>query len=185
MRLLDKVGVLDKGFVSILSASNTRETIKDIESAYYKGATYKHLAKIANATFIIKCPLFVQLYISSRPDFSFTIFTAPQNSVEAYVPDISEIGAGVENSNLMRENMIQTTEALLINPKTFQHDGCDKFISQVMTPMSVYNELIVYGTLENWINFISKKSLPKPIEQYRKKIEELLRAEWTNLDDYI
>ncbi len=184
MKLLDKVRVLDKGFVSVLSVSNTRKTLKDIESNYYKNSTYKALSKIATATLIVKCPLFVQLYISSRPEFNFIIFATPQSEAEAYIPDISEIGASPEDSKLIKENMFQTTAALLINPKTFQYEGCDKFISQVMTPMSVYNELIVHGSLEDWIKFISKKTLPKPIEQYRKTIEELLRAEWTNLDDY-
>ena len=72
-----------------------------------------------------------------------------------------------------------------MNTKTFQHDGCDKFVSQVMTPISVYSELIVHASLTTWVRLISKKNLPKPVELYRQAIEEFLRSAWSNLDDYL
>ena len=182
---LNKISVLDKGFVSLMSTSNDEKMLKSIQEEYYNSATYKQLSDIATATFIVKCPIFVQLFLASRPEFSFTILSTPSSELEAYVPDESEIGAKPGESLAIRKNMQATTAALLINPKAFQHDGCDRFISQVLTPISVYSELIVHGNLSNWVKFLSKTSLPKSIEPYRAAIETFLRSMWTNLDDYM
>lgn len=182
---LNKISVLDKGFVSLLSTANDEKLLKTIEEEYYNSAFYPQLKELAMATFIIKCPLFVQLYLASRPEFNFTIFTAPQTSIEAYVPDETEIDTKPEDAVEIKKHIHNTTEALLINPKALQHDGCNRFISQVITPVSVYSELIVSANLTNWVEFLRKKNLPSPIAAYQTAVGEFLKAIWTNLDDYM
>ena len=180
--ILNKINVLDKGFVSLLASSNTDKEINDIQDYYYKGATHKGLSDIATATFIIKCPLFVHLYFTR---FNLSIIATPPKELEAYIPDESEIGGkDAMTAKDMKENIEQATAALLINPKTLQHDKCDKYISQVMTPISTYTEIIVHGSLSDWVELLNKSGLPSPINAYKEAIEEVLSAEWKKLDDY-
>jgi hypothetical protein len=60
--------------------------------------------------------------------------------------------------------------------------GSSRFTAQLLTPITVYNELIVNGKLVNWIQFIKQKQLPKELELYRKSVEDILLVEWRNLD---
>jgi hypothetical protein len=57
-------------------------------------------------------------------------------------------------------------------------DGCDLFIAQVNYPLSVYNTIIVSGSLSQWLDYINREGLPTPIEQYRRAIEAAILAEW-------
>jgi hypothetical protein len=182
---LNKISVLDKGFVSLLSTSNEEKVLQKLEEEYYNSASFKQLNMLSTATFIIKCPLFVQLYLASRPEFNFTIFSPPAKTIEAYVPDESDINTKPTEATEIKNNMRNTTEALLINPMAFQHDGCDRFISQVLTPISVYSELIVHANLTNWVEFLRKKNLPGPVAAYQTAVAEFLKAVWTNLDEYM
>ena len=84
---------------------------------------------------------------------------------------------------MIAQDINHTTQALLINPKAYQMDGCDIFISQVMSPISIYNTLLVSGSLAQWIDFANKEGLATPIEQYRKTIEEVLLGEYDFLWD--
>jgi hypothetical protein len=78
-----------------------------------------------------------------------------------------------------------TTEALLLNHKGITMDGGSRFTAQLLTPITVYNELVVAGKLANWLSFIKQKQLPKELEVYRKAVEEVLRVEWKNLDQFL
>ena len=53
---LNKISVLDKGFVSLVSTSNDEKMLKVIQEEYYKSNVYRELKDIGTATFIIKCP---------------------------------------------------------------------------------------------------------------------------------
>jgi len=103
--------------------------------------------------------------------------------VDAFTPDLTDIGSPDRETNqLIADDILRTTEALLINPNAYQEDGCDKFISQVLTPISVYNELIVDGELAEWIKFLTQENCPKPVQAYQNAIRSIINNEWKLLN---
>jgi hypothetical protein len=179
--LLNKILVLDKGYVALISSANTTKTILDIKDEFFKVETLSDddtqaIGDIATMTLAVKCPLFVQLNLSK---FGLKVINTKLDSVEAYIPNETEIHASdLETNRVIAQDIHRTTEALLINPLAYQRDGCDKFMSQIMSPVSVYNTLIVHGTLNQWMAFGKQEGLPKPIEAYRDSISDILVAEW-------
>ena len=73
--------------------------------------------------------------------------------------------------------------ALMINPKSYQHDGCEKSVSQVLTPISLYNTGIVSGFLIDWVNFIECDKFPVLIEAYRQAAYDLIMTEYQEVLD--
>jgi hypothetical protein len=91
-------------------------------------------------------------------------------------------GESLEDRQEIARYIELTTEALLLNHKGLAMDGSSRFTAQLLTPITVYNELIVSGKLINWIQFIKQKQLPKELELYRKSVEDILSVEWRNID---
>jgi hypothetical protein len=181
--LLNKINVLDKGFVAPLSFSGNGKILQDIQDHYFKTKTNLKLLEISSATLIIKCPLFVQLNLSQ---YSLNIITTPSDNVEAYIPDVSSIdGESLEDKTEIANYIKITTEALLLNHKGIVMDGGSRFTAQLLTPITVYNELIVNGKLTNWLAFIKQKKLPKELEVFRAAVESILSSEWRNLDQFL
>lgn len=177
--LLNKQRVLDRGEIALISHSNDGKMLQDIQNTYFKTSFKKELIKIANATFIIKCPLFVQLNLSK---FDFSIISTQSDDIEAYIPNIAEIKAkNLEDKKRIYRYFDQTVAALILNAKGLPMDDCDPFLAQTIMPVSVYNKLIVHGSLDAWLDFLKQSSLPNPIEVYRVKIREILSAHWLNL----
>jgi hypothetical protein len=105
---------------------------------------------------------------------------------EAFIPTVADIGAESLSSNEdIQRNIEMTTEALLINPIAYQMDGCDTFISQIISPISVYNVLMVSGSLRQWTSYVLRNNLPASIEAYRKAIESVLLAEYSNMQESV
>jgi len=91
--LISKINVLDHGYVGLLSANLSQKNFKDVSDIYFKTRINKELFKVANATLIIKLPLFVQVFLGQ---FDFKIIPLPSDKeLENYVPDVSEIDTGV------------------------------------------------------------------------------------------
>jgi len=177
MKLLNKTPVLDKGWVALYSSSLGQEDFVQILRTHFRGILDNRITDMTQVMLSIRCPLFVQLTFSEQG-----LLCSAEKMVgepEAYIPDVGAIGAqDLETSQMIQQDIAHTTEALLINPKAYQHDNCDLFISQIMSPISIYNTLIVHGTLTSWMRYIEQKSLPRPIEAYRKAIEGCLNGEW-------
>jgi hypothetical protein len=181
--LLSKINVLDHGYVGLLSTGCTGKTIKAIEDLYFKAAINREFWKMANATFIMKVPLFVQVFLSQF-DLKLTPLHHQEEPV-AYVPDESEINSGTNDDDReIVKHMKDTVDSLFITSKAYQQDKCDKFLSHIVTPISVYNEIVVHGDLRSWLELLRRKKLPKPIEAYRSAIEELLKVEWKDIELY-
>jgi hypothetical protein len=178
--LLNKITVLDKGFVAPLSFSGSGKALQEIQDHYFKTKANFKLLELSSACIVIKCPLFVQLNLSQ---YGLNIITTPSDNVEAYIPDLSLVqGESLEDRQEIVRYIELTTEALLLNHKGMTMDGSSRFTAQLLTPITVYNELIVNGKLVNWIQFIKQKQLPKELELYRKSVEDILLVEWRNLD---
>jgi hypothetical protein len=182
--LLNKVIVLDKGFVAPLCFSGNGKILQDLQSFYFStGAANLRLMDIATATLVIKCPLFIQLNLSQ---YSFSILNTNSKNIEAYIPDITMISGGsLEERQEFARYIEMTTEALILNQKSIPMDGGSVFTAQLLTPINVYNEIIVHGKLSSWVEFLKQKRLPLELELYRKTIEDALLCEWKNITNLI
>lgn len=179
-KILNKIPALDNGFVALFSCSHSHENIIEIKRDYFNNEFNEELLKYINISMIIKCPLFVQLMLSSS-DLYIKV-KKHSGKLETYIPDVSEIKAkSLEISKDIQYSIEQTSEALKINPDAYQTDGCDMFISQINSPISIYTTLYLSGNLYNWLEVINKKDLPAPIESYRKIINDLVNAEITDM----
>lgn len=172
--------VLDHGYIACLSTSNDGQALSNIQTTYLSGSVNLKLLDIANATFLIKMPLFVQLNLSQ-----YDLKIIPTNrltEIEAYIPNIAEIKCtSPTEGQQIQEYLKQTSDALLLNNKGLTMDGCDPFIAQTQMPISVYNEAIVYGSLNAWLQFLKQDKLPAPVEAYRYQIEQIMLVDWKNL----
>lgn len=177
--LLNKLNVSEKGFVAFLESSGNGRLLQDIQDEYFKTKVNIRLLELSTATLVFKCPLFVQLNLSQC---GLSIINTPTKEVEAYIPDLSEIKANtVEDKNAMHEYIKITTEALLLNQQGLPMDGADSFTSQLLTPISVYSEIIVYGNIRQWANFLKQQNMPSQVEVYRDTAETIMLTEWKNL----
>lgn len=174
--LLNKIPCLDKGFVALIDRSCPSEKLNDVSREFFKRDDSHFLRELSTMTLVIKCPLFLQLNIST---FDFNIISAQGTEVEAYCPNLSELGTSdLETARNMSALMKQTTDALLINPKAFQEDGCDRFMSQVLTPINTYTTLLVHGSYNEWKKFCNQAKLPAPHKSYVRAITQIMNAEW-------
>ena len=179
--LLNKITVLDKGYIAPLSFSGNGRLLQEIQDEFFKTSVNLKLLNIASATLVIKCPLYVQMNLSQS---GLSIISTPSDDVEAYIPDVSMIsGESLEDRQNIQKYMQVTTEALLLNQKSMTMDGCSRFTAQLLTPISAYSTIIVHGNLNTWIDFLNQKKIPREIANYRNEIYEVLKIEWANLDN--
>ena len=178
--LSNKIPVLDKGFVTLLSSSMDSKLFEEVSSQFMNGQSVDpRILDINTAHMLIKCPLFVQLSFS---DIGLSCISQRQSSIEVYHPNVNEIGAKtLKDSEEIADHMKQTSDAIIMNSGTYKMDGCDTFISQINSPISVYNILLVTGTLSQYVKYCSKNNLPQPIEAYRAAIKDILLANWNSL----
>jgi hypothetical protein len=174
--LVNKIPCLDKGYVALLSSSNDSQKLSAIQDEYFSAQKTSSLLDLGTMTLVIRCPLFVQLNLSK---FQFTVITAKSEALEAYIPNPGEICSGDHETDcLISDDIQRTTDALLINPKAYRNDGCDQFMSQIISPISVYTTLIVHGSYNEWSKYCRQEGLPVTINAYAKAIEQIKIAEW-------
>jgi hypothetical protein len=143
---------------------------------FFKNDNISTLKEMSTLTLVIKCPLFVQLNLSTH---DLKIISVPPSDIEAYIPNVGEIGApDLGTSKGISDNIRATTDALLINPRAYQDDGCDRFMSQVITPINTYTTILVHGSYNEWKKFCDKRAIPAPIKAYVKAITQIMNVEW-------
>ena len=171
---------LDKGFVAPIELSNTQSKLKKLApNDGILRLEIDSLLRAENAHLLFKCPLFVQLNLSK---FGFNIINVSPEELDAYEPDITDIKSGdLSTAKDIAEDIKQTTAALLINPKAYQADGCDRFTSQLITPINTYTTILVSGNLQQWVEFYNQKNIPKPILSYTEICKEIIEAHWQDL----
>jgi hypothetical protein len=180
MKLLNEHPVLDKGYVALHSCGPSGLELVELSKEFFRGRWDDRLLNTGVAHLKIKCPLFVQLCFQEHGLMAVT--KRSDAKPEAFIPNVSQVNAqNLEASEAIQRDIQQTTEALLLNPKAYQMEHCDLFVSQVISPVSVYNVLIVSGSLTQWLSFLSQRGLPSPIEAYRKATENVLFAEFAPL----
>jgi hypothetical protein len=181
---LNKISVLDKGFVSLICSANPDKTLQPLQKEYFNDKINKAFLNIASATLHIKCPLFMQLQLSQY-DLDLMQLPTKNTKLDFYIPDVSEINTGdLEVDMEISEYVDVTSEALEMTSKGFAKDGCDKHMAQILIPVNTYTELIVHGSLKSWIEFVKRTNAKHAVESYRKTIDDILKAEWKDLDIY-
>lgn len=176
--LLNKIPVLDKGYVALIDSCNTTSKLRDIGTEFFGGEYPTSLENLGSMTVAVKCPLFVQLFLSK---FNLKVINAEQSGpLHAYIPNPGEVGSPERSSNeAISDDIARTTDALLINPKAYQADGCDRFISQLVTPVNIYTTVIVQGSYKEWCEIAYQQAfLPEPIKQYTIVLQQIIEAEW-------
>lgn len=179
MILLNKVPVLDKGYVAKFDSSGGSNKLNEIAVEHFKRLDGKFLTDISSLTLMFKCPLFVQLNLSI---FGFRIITLPNvgsDQLEVYLPNIGEIGSPKLDVNQdIADDMARTSAALLMNHKAYQTDGCNRFMSQILTPINTYTTILVYGMYNDWSRYISQAGAPASIASYIDAASQIMKAEW-------
>ena len=169
--------VLDKGYVKLISATFVGDQLPIFLATWNRGRPDPRLLSVPTLTLEIKAPLFVRMFLAESGIIVFD--RKGQESSEAYVPTVAEVNASVlAVGEQIQANIAATTEALLMNPKAYAADHCDRFVAQVITPVSLYNEFVAHGSLWQWSDIILAQSLPLPIEAYRNAIDGVMVAEW-------
>jgi len=175
--LLNKIPCLDKGYVAYVNSANNSKQLVEMALEFFRSTDTTPLRHMANLTLVIKCPLFVQLNLAK---FDLRVVMTPLfTEPEAYVPNAGEIGGQDRQTNeLIADDIGRTSEALLINPKAYQADGCDRFVSQILSPISTYTTLIVHGTHAEWQKFCVQNNSPAPLDSYKAAVKQILDMEW-------
>jgi len=172
---------LDKGYVELLSASPTGKQMVHIVNVVRKGAVGPQLLKIPMVYFNVKAPLFVIMTMGN-----IRYITDANQTGECYLPNIDDVGCtDIDTSKDIVESMSSTIEAGEINREMYVKDGCNRFLAQVTSTVATYWRGMMYADLETWCNFFSQKHAPHQIRVYQKAVEDLLRVEYQDLDDYI
>lgn len=177
--LLSKIPVLDKGFVATYDTSCNSEKLNELAVEFYKRLDGKFLAENSTLTVMMKCPLFIQLNLSQ---FNLRVTNLPNvgsDELESYCPNEGEIGSGdFRVCQDISDDMKRTSIALLMNHKAYQVDGCNRFMSQILTPINTYTTILVHGMYNDWCRFVSQSNTPAPIAAYTLAVDQLLKAEW-------
>mgnify|MGYP001222895835 CR=1 FL=1 len=174
--LLSKIPVLDKGFVALIDSCNTTAKLREMGQEFFGGEYPTSLEELGSMTVVMKCPLFVQLALSK---FNLKVINADSGPIEAYLPNAGDISApSVADGQAIADDISRTTDALIINPKAYQADGCDRFVSQVLSPISIYTTIIVSGSYSEWCKFAYDERYPRQIKAYSNGIGQILEAEW-------
>jgi hypothetical protein len=177
--MLNRLFVLDKGFVALVQSQLDSKLIAEVRDELFGAdvACDKMLReRLSRVTVAIKCPLFVA---RSFAQYDLDIVHAPQSKIEAFEPSPGDIGSGDHSTDVaIADDIKRTTAALIINPKAYQSDGCDRFISQLITPISVYTTILVSGPYSEWDRYCSTEGMPQLLAAYQNAIKQILKNEW-------
>lgn len=175
--LLNAIPVLDKGFVALIDSCHTTKKLREIGQEFFYGEYPVELEELGSMSVVMKCPLFIQLNLSK---FNLKVINVPTKDQEAFLPNAAQIGRVEGNlRDAIVDDIARTTEALLINPSSYQADGTDRFISQLLTPVSLYTTLIVSGSYKEWCAFAyNQKKAPGPILAYTIALQQIIESEW-------
>jgi len=179
---MNKIPVLDKGYVGLLSSSLKGKDIVMLKSLLPRGTANESILDLPRVHLVIKCPIFVQ---TSTANYC-TWHKTRDNSLECFIPSINDINArDLQTSKDIQQAIEQTTEALMMNPKSFAMDGCDAHIAQCIVPVSAYTTFIATGSLSDWISYINREDFPVPVKAYCEAIRQILLADWNIFRDEI
>jgi hypothetical protein len=178
--LLNKLHVLDKGYVALIQSTFDSVLVSKIRDEFMSGETSQDdvlTEKLSRAVMLLKMPLFATRSLSQHGIVQVNL--PHKGDLEAYLPNPGEVASGDHELDVsIADDIARTTQALLINPKAYESDGCNRFVAQLITPVNVYVTLIANGTYNQWKSFSEMRDTPDQIKAYQKAVKEIMRSEW-------
>jgi len=172
---------LDKGFVELLSCAPNGKQLSLIVQQMRRGQVGPHLLRVPTVYFKVKAPYFVTLAMGN-----IRSITDQTYSQEVYHPEIDEIAPiEVESRQDMADSIKSTIDAGNINRDMYVKDGCNRFVATMTSTISTYWLGVMYADLETWCDFYQQKHAPHQIKTYQKAVEDILKVEYPELEDYI
>ena len=106
---MNKIEVLDKGWVNMFSSSMEGNRLLEYVRAY-KLEIDEDILDMPQIHMEIKCPLFVQLNLNK---FNFRMTIKKSSKMEAFIPTVDQIKAKDHETDVeIQKNIEATTEAL-------------------------------------------------------------------------
>ena len=172
---------LDKGSVELLSCAPNGKQLATIVSQMRRGQVGPHLLRVPMVYFKVKAPYFVVLAMGNVRSI-----TDQQYDPEVYYPEIDDVGqVELETRQDIADSIRSTIDAGSINREMYVKDGCNRFVATMTSTVSTYWSGVMYADLETWCDFYQQKHAPHQIKVYQKAVEDLLKVEYPELDDYI
>ena len=177
MSQIAKTTVDGEGYVAFRGSSLSETELKDIQKEFYRGVFNEKLMHLPFIHIELKCPIFVRLMFGEH---GLQTLTKQDNNLQAFIPSVDMINSGKSDVDTdIQQSIEQNTEALLLSPKGYKLDGCDVFISNMCLPISLYNTLVVSGSLHQWLNLCNKDA-PTVIKPYLREIKKVLSVEFNH-----
>jgi hypothetical protein len=175
--LLNKIPCLDKGYVALIESMGATQTLLDLSKEFYfKNEVHPKLLKFGHMVLIMRCPVFV---LSTLCQYGLDITHLPDRKLEAFTPHEGDIQSGsLETDKIIADDILRTTDALLINPAAYQADNCNRFVSQIIAPVSTYVTILTSANYNTWKSIVELTNLVDQVEAYRRAIEQIFKTEW-------
>jgi hypothetical protein len=172
---------LDHGSVELYSVAPNGKELKKIVDVMRRGRVGPQLLKLPTVYLKITAPIFV---VNSMG--AFKKLQDDYYKPETFFPIIDDINArDLETSQEIARSISETLEAGIVNRTSYVDDGCNPFIAGLTSSVCTYWSGIVYADLETWCQFFLEKHAPRHIKVYQKAVEDILRVEYVELDDYL
>jgi hypothetical protein len=172
---------LDKGYVELLSCAPDGKALATVVHQMRRGYVGPHLLRIPTVYLKFKAPYFVTLAMGN-----IRSVTDQSYQPEVYHPEVDEVGSiDVESRQDIVESIRSTIDAGNLNREMYVKDGCNRFTATMTSTVSTYWQGLMYADLETWCDFYQQKHAPHQIKVYQKAVEDILKVEYPELDDYL
>jgi len=172
---------LNKGSVELLSSAPSGVQLSSIVRQMRKGQVGPHLLRIPMVYFKVTAPYFVILAMGNIRSISDASYIP-----ETFHPEIDDVGpVDIESREEIAESIRSTIDAGILNREMYVKDGCNRFVATVTSTIATYWSGVMYADLETWCDFYQQKHAPHQIKTYQKAVEDILRVEYPEIEDYL
>lgn len=183
MTELNKIPVLDKGYVQLTSFAPSFLEVEKMRSEFFRGVLAPQLVETIQVFLRMKCPYFILVPLLTS---GMRAISVPGLASDAFVPQVDDImSSSLANSQEIRESMSLTIDSLMLNQKAYIKDGCNAFVASLTTPVSAYWEGVIFGQLKDWLRFGNAPGLHPFIKEYQKSVIDCISVEYKNINDII
>lgn len=183
MTNLNKIPVLDKGYVQLSSFAPSFLEVESMRSEFFRGALAPQLIETIHVFLRLKCPYFILIPLLTS---GMRAISVPGLASDAFIPHVNDImSSSLGSSQEIRDSMSLTIDSLMLNQKAYVKEGCNAFVASLTTPVSAYWEGIIFGQLKDWIRFGNASGLHPLIKEYQRSVIDCISVEYKNINDII
>lgn len=178
---LNKLPVLDKGYVAMMSCSPSYQEHVRMMSSFFRNRLTQNLIDVTYVHLEVKCPYFILIPMISS---NIKVISSVNQATDAFVPTVEHISSGsLDNDRDISESMSITIDSLMLNQKAYVHDGCNALVASLTTPVAAYWDGVMYASMSEWARFMFAKGLHPIVKQYQTAIYNAISTEYKNLED--